>query len=127
MNLLLVVLGGGVGSGLRYLMAAWIDQRHGSIFPFGILAVNVLGAFIIGCLAGLPAAEGRWLAGEHARLLFMTGLCGGFTTFSAFSLQTFALLRDAHWLHAGANILGSVALCLLGIWLGHLLAAALHR
>ena len=125
--LLLVMLGGGLGSGLRYLLAAWVDQRHDSPFPFGILLVNALGSLLIGALAGWPVAEPRWLASENARLLFMTGLCGGFTTFSTFSLQTFALLRDAQWLHAGANVLGSVLLCLACVWLGHALVATLHR
>ncbi len=126
MNLLLVVLGGGIGGGLRYLMAAGIDQRHGSAFPLGILAVNTLGSLVIGYLAGLPMEESRWITSERARLLFMTGLCGGFTTFSSFSLQTFALLRDEQWFHAGANIVGSVLLCLLCVWLGYQLAEA-HR
>ncbi len=126
-SLLLVMLGGGLGSGLRYGLAAWIDQRHGSSFPLGILIVNALGSLVIGYLAGLFALEQRWMVSEHARWLLMTGFCGGFTTFSTFSLQTFALLRDAQWLLAGANILGSVLLCLLGVWLGHQLAAVLHR
>ncbi len=125
--MLLVMLGGGIGSGLRYALAAWVDQRHDTPFPLGILVVNALGSLVIGYLAGLLATETRWIAGQHTQFLFMTGLCGGFTTFSTFSLQTFALLRNAHWLHAGANILGSVLLCLVCVWLGHLLASALHR
>lgn len=125
--LLLVMLGGGVGSGLRYLLAAWVDQRHDSPFPLGILLVNALGSLLIGALAAWPATDPRWFASENARLLFMTGLCGGFTTFSTFSLQTFTLLREAHWLHAGANVIGSVLLCLACVALGHWLVTTLHR
>jgi CrcB protein len=127
MNFLLVTLGGALGSGLRYLLTWGIAVRLGESFPFGTLAVNVIGSVAIGFFATISGPEGRWLVPPAGRLFFMTGVCGGFTTFSAFSLQTLHLARNADWLYAGLNILGSVALCLIGVWLGHVLAAALNR
>ena len=127
MNLLLVILGGALGSGLRYLLSGVIADRIGESFPFGTLAVNVIGSIAIGFFATLTGTEGRWLVPPAARIFFMTGICGGFTTFSSFSLQTLNLAREAEWLYAGLNVLGSVALCLLGVWLGHILAATLNR
>lgn len=127
MNLLLVIIGGGVGSGLRYWLSGVLDQRCGESFPLGTLAVNVLGCFAIGLFGTLMGTEGRWLVSPAVRSFFMIGVCGGFTTFSSFSLQTLELARDAEWLYAGLNILGSVALCLVFVWLGHVLAATLNR
>lgn len=127
MNLLLVILGSGLGGGLRYWLSGVIAHRFGESFPLGTLAVNVLGSFAIGIFATLTGTEGRWLVTPAARTFFMLGICGGFTTFSSFSLQTFALARDAEWLYAGLNIIGSVALCLIFVWLGHLLATTLNR
>ncbi len=127
MNLLLVILGGALGSGLRYLLSGVIADRIGESFPFGTLAVNIVGSIAIGFFATLTGTEGRWLVPPATRIFFMTGICGGFTTFSSFSLQTLNLAREAEWLYAGLNVLGSVALCLLGVWLGHILAATLNR
>lgn len=127
MNLLLVILGGALGSGLRHLLSGVVAARVGETFPFGTLAVNVIGSVAIGFFATLTGPDGRWLVSPAVRIFFMTGVCGGFTTFSAFSLQTVNLARDAEWLYAGLNILASVAVCLIGVWLGHLAAAALNR
>lgn len=127
MNLVLVIIGGAIGSGLRYLLSGMVAARVGESFPYGTLAVNVMGSLAIGFFATLTAVDGRWMVSPGARMFFMSGVCGGFTTFSSFSLQTLALARDAEWLYAGLNILGSVALCLAGVWLGHVLANALNR
>lgn len=127
MNLLFVILGGALGSGLRHLVSGVVAARWGESLPLGTLAVNVIGSVAIGFFVTLTGTEGRWLVPPAARVFFMTGVCGGFTTFSSFSLQTLNLARDAEWLYAGLNILGSVALCLLGVWLGHLVAATLNR
>lgn len=127
MNLLLVILGSGIGGGLRYWMSGVIAQRFGETFPLGTLAVNVLGSFAIGFFATQTGPEGRWLVPPEGRTFFMAGICGGFTTFSSFSLQTLALARDAEWLYVGINIVGSVTLCLIAVWLGHLLASTLNR
>jgi CrcB protein len=127
MNLLLVILGSGLGGGLRYWLSGVIANRFGETFPLGTLVVNVAGSFAIGLFATLTAPEGRWFVPASGRVFFMAGICGGFTTFSSFSLQTLTLARDAQWLYAGLNILGSVALCLIAVWLGHLVATYLNR
>ena len=127
MNLLLVFLGGGIGSGLRYWISDLMAQRFGPSFPWGTLTVNVTGSLIIGFFATVTAPDGRWLVPTAARTFFMIGICGGFTTFSSFSLETLNLARDSEWLYAGLNILGSVALCLIAVWLGHVLATSLNR
>jgi CrcB protein len=102
-------------------------HRFGEAFPWGTLTVNVAGSLAIGFFATLTGPEGRWLVTPAARTFFMIGICGGFTTFSAFSLQTLNLAREAEWLFAGLNIVGSVTLCLVSVWLGHLLAATFNR
>jgi fluoride exporter len=114
-----IALGGALGSVARFWMAGAVDGRLNAAavgpFPWGTLAVNLLGSFIIGLLAGMETL------GSQARLFLAVGLCGGFTTFSAFSLQTLNLLRDGLLLRAGGNILLSVLLCLVASWLGLLL------
>lgn len=127
MNLLWVIIGSGIGGGLRYWMSGAVAARFGETFPWGTLLVNVLGSFVIGMFVTLTGPDGRWFVPASARIFFTYGLCGGFTTFSSFSLQTLNLARDAQWLYAGLNVLGSVALCLVCVWLGHLLATQLNR
>lgn len=123
-----VALGGAAGSVMRYGLGGMVAQRFGETFPIGTLAVNVAGSFLIGFVAALASPEGR--LGPETRVLavqfFMTGLCGGFTTFSSFSLQTLDLMRDGEWLHAGANVMLSVILCLIATWLGLLLGATVN-
>ena len=127
MNLLLVFLGGGLGSSLRYWISGLMAQRFGPSFPWGTLTVNVTGSLIIGFIATITATDGRWIVPAAARTFFMIGICGGYTTFSSFSLETLNLARDAEWLYAGLNILASVALCLIAVWLGHVLATTFNR
>ena len=119
---LLIGLGGALGSMARYWLAGVVSASAGDAFPWGTLLINVMGSFIIGFFATLTGPEGRYLAGAEGRGFVMAGLCGGFTTFSAFSLQTLNLARDGEWLRAGGNVTGSVAACLVAVWLGHLLA-----
>ncbi|CCG06972.1 fluoride efflux transporter CrcB [Pararhodospirillum photometricum] len=120
MTFALIAVGSALGGVLRYWMSGWVAAQTGQTFPWGTLAVNILGSFVIGLFATLTAPEGRWLVPGEIRQFFMTGVCGGFTTFSSFSLQTLALAQDGQWLWAGLNVVGSVVLCLLGVWLGHL-------
>lgn len=115
--ILLVALGGAAGSVARYKLSGWIlhhtlDWR----FPAGTFAVNVAGCLLAGALAGL--AEKHELFTSEARLLLLTGLLGGFTTFSAFGLETMYLLRKGEVLVAGSNVVLSVAAGLLALWLG---------
>jgi CrcB protein len=90
------------------------------------MVVNITGCFIIGFFNAITGPEGRFLVSPAARTFFMIGICGGYTTFSSFSLQTLNLVEDGEWWQAGGNVLLSVVLCLLGVWLGHLLAANLN-
>jgi fluoride exporter len=124
---LAVALGGAFGSVARFWLSGVIARHFGETFPWGTLLVNVSGSFAIGFFATLTGPDGRWLVPPWFRQpLFMAGLCGGYTTFSSFSLQTLALLQEGEWLPAGANIFGSVFLCLLAAWLGHVAAAFLN-
>jgi len=126
-NYIWVVIGSALGGGARYWCSGFIAQRIGETFPWGTLAVNVAGSFVIGFFATLTGPDGRFLVGTTARQFVMIGLCGGYTTFSSFSLQTLNLARDGEWLRAGGNIGLSVILCLLAVWLGLMAAAALNQ
>ncbi len=124
--LFLVFAGGGLGSLARFGVSGFSARCFGETFPWGTLIANVTGSFAIGFFATFTEPDGRVLVGPAGRTFFMVGVCGGYTTFSSFSLQTLNLLRDGEWLPAGGNILLSVLLCLVGVWLGHLAAATLN-
>ena len=122
-----IAIGGALGSMARYWCSGLVAQHVGETFPWGTVVVNVVGSFVIGFFGTLTGPDGRLLVGSTARQFVMVGLCGGYTTFSSFSLQTLNLLRDGEWGYAGGNVVASVALCLLGVWLGHAAAAALNQ
>ena len=126
MNYFWIFLGGGLGSIARFAGSDLITRHFGESFPWGTLLVNITGSLVIGFFATLTDTEGRWLVAPSAREFVMIGVCGGYTTFSTFSLQTFTLLRAGEWFKAGANAGLSFALCLVAVWLGHLLAANLN-
>jgi CrcB protein len=122
--LLLTFAGSALGGLARHLLGGWVDRRTGGGFPFGTLAVNVSGALAIGLVAGT-----NWeAAGDPAlvRQFLMYGLLGGYTTVSAFSLNTLNLLQAGVWPRAAANVAGSFFLCLGAAWLGLLLTGGLH-
>ena len=124
-GLLLVALGGALGSVARYTLSGWI--LHHTIdwkFPAGTFAVNVIGCLVAGVLAGL--AEKHGLLSPDARLLLFTGVLGGFTTFSAFGLETMFLLKRGDIMVAGLNIVLSVLVGLLALWFGLGLASIKH-
>lgn len=125
LSYLWVAAGGALGSVARFWFSGVVARRFGETFPWGTLLVNATGCFIIGFFATATAPDGRWLAPAGFRTFFMVGICGGYTTFSSFSLQTLNLAEDGEWLLAGGNAVGSVVLCLAAVWLGHLLALAL--
>lgn len=122
---LAVMTGGAVGTGLRLWLSGLLAAKYGETFPVGTLAVNVIGSFLISFFAQLAGPDGPLLVSSLARQVVMIGVLGGFTTFSSFSFQTLNLLHDGQWARASANIALSLALCLLAVWLGHVVAQAL--
>ncbi|WP_333474495.1 CrcB family protein [Mesorhizobium qingshengii] len=88
---------------------------------------NILGSFVIGFYAALTGPDGHILAGTRRRQSVMTGICGGFTTFSTFSLETFRLVQGGHWPMAGLNVGVSIVTWLVAVWLGHMAASRLNR
>ena len=122
-----IALGGALGSVGRYAMSGLIADRAGSLFPWGTLVVNVSGSFLIGLFAAFASSGERRFVGPTGRAFFMYGICGGYTTFSSFSLETFNLIREGDWLKAGANAFASVALCMIAVWLGYLLGLSLDN
>jgi fluoride exporter len=118
-----VAIGGALGSVLRFWINDLVLAKTSGSFPWGILIINVTGSFLIGVFAAFTDPDGRILAPPGVRQFLMIGICGGYTTFSSFSLETLKRLQDGDWLSAGANIVLSVVLCLIAVWLGYLLGA----
>jgi len=124
MPVLYIALGGALGSLARYYVAEALALVFGAAFPWGTLLVNVSGSFLIGCIAGGSGAAGRWVDSPAVRQFFMIGICGGYTTFSAFSLHTFGMLEAGEIGRAGSYVVGSVVLCVLATWAGFAAALA---
>ena len=122
-----IAVGSALGGTGRYWISGLVARQFGETFPWGTIIINVTGSFVIGFFATLTGPDGRLLVGTTARQFVMIGLCGGYTTFSSFSLQTLNLARDGEWLAVGANITLSVVLCLFAVWLGHIAAAMLNQ
>jgi CrcB protein len=120
-----VAIGGALGSVSRFWLSNLVADRVGETFPWGTIFVNITGSFVIGVLSALTSAESKMDSQSRAfaTQFLMIGLCGGYTTFSSFSLQTLNLLRAREWFYAGGNIILSVVLCLIAVWLGYLLGA----
>ncbi len=121
-----IALGGALGSVARYGLSSLVANLFGETFPLGTLIINVVGSFVIGCFATLTGPDGRIMVSGDVRQFVAIGLCGGFTTFSSFSYQTLALAQDGEYVRAGVNIVGSVVLCLLAVWLGYVAAQTLN-
>jgi len=121
-----IALGSALGGVGRYALSSAIANWFGQGFPWGTLIINVTGSFVIGFFAALTGPDGRLLVAADTRQFVMVGLCGGYTTFSSFSLQTLTLAQDGEFLRAALNIGGSVLLCLVAVWLGYAAAAALN-
>ena len=122
-----VAVGTIIGGLLRAFASAVIPAAVGNTFPWGTLFVNVTGSFAIGFYATLTGPEGRLLAGSKQRQFVMTGICGGYTTFSIFSLETLRLLQEGNMLLTVLAVGVSVATWLAAVWLGHALALRLNR
>ena len=125
LSYIFVMLGGALGTGARFWMSGFIAERAGEFFPLGTLVVNVSGSFVVGFFAGFTGPEGPALVSTRFREFFMIGVCGGYTTFSSFSLQTLDLARDGDWLKALLNTVLSFVCCLASVWLGRVLALTL--
>jgi CrcB protein len=121
-----VAVGSALGGMARYASSGLGVRWFGEGFPWGTLFVNVTGSLVIGALAVLIPFDGRAVT-ENARLLLMVGICGGFTTFSAFSLESLTLARNGDWVAAAGYVLGSLVLCVLAVAIGYFGAAALAR
>ena len=116
-----VAVGGAIGSVARFWMTGAMTALTGARFPWGTLAINILGSFVIGLVAGITLTSHRVGMHPDIRIFLMTGICGGFTTFSAFSLQSLELLQAGDIAPAFGYMLGSVVLCLVAVWGGWLL------
>ena len=121
MSYLWVTIGSALGGLLRYAITR-LTLNISAGFPFGTLLINIIGSFVIGYFGTLTLQSGKYAASDNLRLFVMVGVCGGFTTFSSFSLQNFDLLRSGNWGRALANIFLSVVLCLAAVAAGHRLA-----
>lgn len=115
---LAVAAGGALGSMARFWMTGAVAAVAGTQFPHGTLLINVLGSFAIGLIAGLSLIPERIVLHPDLRIFMMVGICGGFTTFSSFSLQTLELMQKGEMGPALLYVAGSVILCLLCVWLG---------
>jgi CrcB protein len=121
-----IALGGALGSVARYGCSSLVAGLFGETFPLGTLLINVVGSFVIGLFATLTGPDGRVMVSGDIRQFVTIGLCGGYTTFSSFSYQTLTLAQDGQYLRAGANVVGSMVLCLLAVWLGFAAAQAMN-
>jgi fluoride exporter len=121
MSYLWVAIGSALGGLLRYTITR-LTLNLSVAFPFGTVLINVLGSFVIGYYGTLTLQSGKYPASDNMRLFVMVGICGGFTTFSSFSLQTFDLLRTGGWGRALANVVFSVILCVGAVAAGHVVA-----
>ena len=120
-----IALGGALGSVARFWMSGVVAARFDSKFPWGTLFVNITGSLLIGIFSALSERGGQLAEATTLRQFLVVGICGGYTTFSAFSVQTLDLMRAGNWPAAAGNVLGSVIACLVAVWLGHLLGSAL--
>ena len=120
LNLLLIAIGGAIGSTARYLFSQLVQRATGTLFPIGTFAVNCVGCLVFGAIAG--AAEQRVQMTPELRLFLLVGILGGFTTFSSYAFESLVLLRDGQFAAASVNILGQVIAGLAGVWVGFALA-----
>ena len=118
--------GSALGGISRYGCSRWIATSFGETFPWGTMAVNVIGSFVIGFFATISGPDGRLIISPDIRIFVMVGFCGGYTTFSSFSLATLDLIRNRDFAEAGMNMVLSVVLCMIAVWLGYVGAALIN-
>ena len=123
-----VAVGSMVGGMSRFWVSRVVAERVGEAFPWGTIIINISGSFLIGVFYALTQPDGRFNTSRSFVIQFcMVGICGGYTTFSSFSLQTLNLLRDKQWLWAGGNVALSVVACMAAVWLGFILGETINR
>jgi len=121
-----IAIGSALGGMARHWCTLVATAWFGATFPWGTLFINILGSFVIGLFFALTGPDGRFDVPLDAKLFVMTGICGGYTTFSAFSLQTLSLFQDGAWLRGGGYVAASVVLCLIAVWAGYALAVLVN-
>jgi fluoride exporter len=119
-NYLIVSLGAALGGAGRYWISNLVYKYFPAVFPYGTLVVNVVGSFVIGLL--IFVFDEKELLNNQLRIFLTIGFCGGFTTFSTFSLETFNLIRDSEYFLASINVILSIALCLAGVFLAYIVS-----
>jgi fluoride exporter len=124
LNYLWIMVGGALGTGARYWLSGFAAQRVGGVFPVGTLLVNISGSFVIGFFSALTDPLGPFIVSPRFRQFFTIGICGGYTTFSSFSLQTFDQMQEGDWLKATLNIGLSVVGCVVAVWAGRVAGMA---
>lgn len=122
-NYLVISLGAALGGVFRYGLASFIQKRVESFFPYGTLVVNILGSFVLGFI--MYYLDEKDFLSPEMRLFLTVGLCGGFTTFSTFSYETLNLIRNSQFLLATTNVLVSIFLCLIAIYLSYIVSKAI--
>ncbi len=122
-----IAVGSALGGMARYWCSLMIAKRIGEVFPWDTMVVNILGSFIIGFFAAMTGPDGRFIVSPEIRQFVMIGICGGYTTFSSFSLQTLNLFHDGEFLQGSVNIALSVILCLVFVWFGCILATFINQ
>ena len=122
-----IMVGSALGGAARFWLSGLVAHHFGETFPWGTLIINITGSFVIGFFATLTGPDGRLLVASEIRQFVMIGICGGYTTFSSFSLQTLNLVRDGEMMQASANILMSVLFCLAAVWIGYAAAAHMNQ
>lgn len=120
-----IAIGSAVGGVGRYAVSRAIALRFGETFPWGTLVVNITGSLVIGFLAALTGPDSRVVVNQNSRTFLLVGICGGYTTFSSFSLQTLELIRNRDFSEAGGNILLSVAACMAAVAIGFIAGSAI--
>jgi CrcB protein len=123
MNYLLVFAGSAVGGALRYWLSNAVYKFLPAVFPYGTLAVNIIGSFILGLI--IFVFDEKELINNQLKIFLTIGFCGGFTTFSTFSLETFNLFRDSQYFLAAVNIFLSVIFCVAGVFLAYIVSKIL--
>lgn len=126
MNSLWIAFGGALGTLARFWLNELVSAAVGSAFPWGTVLVNISGCFVIGFFSTVTGPEGRFVLSSLSRQFVMIGICGGYTTFSAFGLQTVHMLQKGDWGIAFIHIMVSVIFCLLAVWLGIMTASSFN-